>query len=218
MVTVAEERAALSRQRLSKQHGPIMRRWSGARRAVWRIDRSWDVERLLRHVQLRRQDVEWEPLKFVPREIQEVDGHVRSLAGCYPRLRYDVALPPEVSMDDIRAKARELGMNVDPLKLRALLSRSARKGHLRRKRRGVYVYSDDDDLRRSDLEYMLDVEARWQAWGERRFQSETAVLLAHYLLPHLHAYRKARQLGLSERTYYERLASALQSVGWMVRV
>lgn len=71
----------------------------------------------------------------------------------------------------------------------------------------------DDDYEPERLQ--LQEHRRWSAQQRKRNQArerEADVLLVHYLLPHVRLYGKLRALELSERAYYYRLNSALDSL------
>ena len=75
-------------------------------------------------------------------------------------------------------------------------------------------FSDwDDDY--EPVRLRLQEDRKWSAQQRKRDQArerEADVLLVHYLLPHVRLYGKLRALELSERAYYYRLSSALDSL------
>ena len=96
--------------------------------------------------------------------------------------------------------------------MRHLLAREAKAGHLKRTARGRYIQPPREwRWLEPEERYPHDeAEARWEERSRRYSQLNADVLLVHYLMS-LPAYRKAKALGISDRTYYYRLAQALRS-------
>lgn len=211
--SAAQERSERSRRRLAKSHGPLLRRWAGARRAAWNIDRSWTVEDLLKLIEARRTNTQWEKLDLVPEDIGRVDRHVQLLAGClWGEHRRPPELPPELSINEIFSRMQVQFPQMTRPKLRELLYRAAKTGKLRRIQRGTYTEALEDWDRWDDLNEVDEEEEKWWVREQRRRHACMNVLFVHYVLAHLSAYGKARYLGVSNRTYYDRLASALDEL------
>ena len=99
-------------------------------------------------------------------------------------------------------------------KLRELLHRAHKAGHLRRVRRGLYTQAPYDwdqwHIENDPMEEDPAEEKRYRR-AHRRSEDQMNVFFAHYLLPDRASYRKAHDLGISERTYYYLLAEALDN-------
>lgn len=78
---------------------------------------------------------------------------------------------------------------------------------MKRTARGRYSYPPRDWrwLEPEERYAHAEAEARWEEKAQRSSQQNADVLLVHYLIP-LPAYRKAKALGMSDRTYCYRLA------------
>jgi predicted transcriptional regulator len=95
-------------------------------------------------------------------------------------------------------------------RVRNLVARLARKGRVQRVARGRYERNPTWwEYRRQRDGYSDESEERWMARLAMAEHDRLNVVLAHYLLPHLPVHRKALRLAISERTYYDRLATAL---------
>lgn len=70
---------------------------------------------------------------------------------------------------------------------------------------------DDDELDtfRADNARLEAERRQWEEKRQAARERDGAVLLIHYLLPHVRMYQKLRVLKISERTFYYRLNSAL---------
>lgn len=220
-------RAHLSRRRLTLKWGTRLAAWSMARGAAWHIDRHWTPERLIRQVEAHRTGTLWQPLVYEPPELQVIDSWACRFAGCHWRRGASPVVPRAQRVDDLWHQLKAEIPELKAARLRYLLSRDARRGRLRRVARGLYEvpprrwrYADDDE--RDFLEREDEAQAQWWERRARWQRSRAHVVMLHYLLPHLQTYRKLRILGISERTYYYRLAEALdeldQDSRWMTRL
>jgi hypothetical protein len=214
----ARHRAELSKRHLTKRYGRLFEQWAVERMRVWGIEASWGLEELARHLDLVRQNEDWEKLVGTTK-VAELDYWIREFAGCAPRFKRSVVrtdLPVHLTVDQIAERLRSEIPELSRAQLRSLLHRAAKRGVIERASRGSYQDAAGDEEwyqlvtgrnRESDED-----DDRWLrrcATYERR---RTTVLLVHYLLPHLASYRKARGLGLSDRTYFYDLSEAVDRV------
>ena len=73
---------------------------------------------------------------------------------------------------------------------------------------------DEDELYtfRADHARLEEERRHWEEKLQAAREREGAVLLMHYLLPQVRLYQKLRVLKISERTFYYRLSSALDTL------
>lgn len=118
----------------------------------------------------------------------------------------------EHSLQEIVRRAALEIPGVKPARMRHLLARETKAGRLKRTARGRYIHPPREwRWLEPEERYPHDeAEARWEDRARRFSQQNADVLLVHYLIP-LPAYRKAKALGISDRTYYYRLAHALRA-------
>lgn len=225
MITAAQERAALSARRLPKKYGNLLQRWAGARRRAWGINEAWTTTRIATFLDERRRSGVWEPLSAVMEEIADLDKAVRLYCQVFPpprewRERATKYLAdhegPELGVADIHDAMKKVMPSLTREKVRKVLVRANRNHELSRVKRGRYVrtawnYRRWEELRRwSEDPVSQRAEARYE---QRRYLC-TLVFLSHYLLPTRASYRKARDLNLGDRTYFNYLALAIESMLW----
>jgi len=170
------------------------------------------------HLGELRRTGEWRPIGTVMADVSDVDEAIRYFCGVYSREgaawhRY-VGFERAMTIDEIHAAMRTAMPTLTRARLRKVLHTASRRRKLRRVRRGLYV---QEPYYYKRWEEMRDAEedpeaARWEErWERHRFVC-AVVLLSHYLLPNLAAYRKAKTLGIADRTYYVYLSSAIEEL------
>lgn len=176
------------------------------RRQAWHISDSWSVDQLRSHIQVVKSNGSWELLRQ-PADVAELDRWMRCHLDCEPKRHRRYVSAVQLSVDDI---ANKMNMELPTLtrpQLRTLLHRATRKGIVTRVSRGRYEETrEHESFERLIAEYDDPSYERWKRLHDRN----KLVLLAHYLLHHLPAYRKARQLGLSDRAYFYALNEGLE--------
>jgi hypothetical protein len=95
-------------------------------------------------------------------------------------------------------------------RVRALLFRTERSGLACRQRRGTYVPNEWGYARPLEEELDYGDESIWK-WKQRRLRSAYA-LVVHYVLPWVPVYRKALEMGLSDRSFHYALNDALDDL------
>ena len=223
MVTASQERAALSARRLPKKYGNLLRRWAGARRRAWDISDSWTTESIAALLYERQRSGVWEPLGAVMKEVADVDKAVRLFCQVFPpprawratRYLSDFA-GPELAVADIHDAMKDVMPAITRERVRKVLVRANRRHQLSRVKRGVYIRAPWNYRRWEENRRWLEDPAsqRAEARYEHRRYIATLVFLSHYLLPARASYRKARDLNLSDRTYFNYLAFAIESTFW----
>jgi hypothetical protein len=179
----ADRRAALSRARLPAKWRSWMDQWSLFRGQAWKIDREWTAPRLFVHSERLKGPGEWVPLSdTASTEIILIDQCVADLVGC--------VIAHEASDRD----------SWTPEKW----------ARLRHQLWHGEFYLEDDEL--DQFNDQLEEDQRWEEKFRAAREREGDLLLMHYLLPHVRLYGKLRALQLSERAYYYRLDSALQTL------
>lgn len=216
MGDAADERAANSARRLTRTHGALLRRWAGARRRSWGIIDTTTVDEIVRLLSDRIESGRWEPLSSVMRDVAGADHAVRAVCGVFTsRAPEDFAgkrfVGGELAMtiDEIHNAVRDESPALTREKLRKLLHKGSRRGSLMRVKRGMYIEAPRRWRRWAEIR---DEEQRDNAFQERydrrRFVS-ASVLLVHFLLPRLASYRKAKALGIAERTSFYHLTEVM---------
>lgn len=216
MQFAAQVRAGRSRQHLTLKWGPSLKRWAVARRAAWQIESHCSPHELLTRINSLRASgtTLWDLLENSGPEILKLDRAICFLAGC----RWYHWIAPswyepcmEHSLQEVVHRASLEVPGVKPARIRHLLAREARAGRLKRTGRGRYIQPPREWywLEPEERYAHDEQEARWEARAERLRQERADVLLVHYLI-RLPGYRKAKAMGISDRTYYYRLAEALE--------
>jgi hypothetical protein len=178
----AKRRATLSGARLPAQWRSWMKQWSMFRGQAWKIDQRWSAHQLFVHAERLKGEGEWVPLS------NAALAEIILIDQCVADLL-------GCSIADTRWD-REHWARVE----RSLWNQSFD---------GLDIESDWDDYERDRIdEEDRRLEEKCNAARER----EGDLLLMHYLLPHVRLYGKLRVLELSERAYYYRLNSALQTL------
>jgi hypothetical protein len=179
-----ERRAALSRAHLPEKWRPWMTQWSTFRGQAWKIDHQWTAPRLFVHAERLKGEGEWVPLSNnAPSAIILIDQCVADLVGC--AIAYEGRYRDAWTPEQWARLEQQLW-------------------------HGEFYMEDDDELDQfnDQLEEDQSSEEKYRADRAR----EGDLLLVHYLLPHVRLYGKLRVLKLSERAYYYRLNSALQTL------
>lgn len=220
-VTALKDRDRRSKKYLSKRHGPILTRWAAARSKSWAINQTWTVEQLLTRLEEYRGKRPWDRLEHVDGELLYVDEHISKSVWCWfkedpePTIQH----PGSHTIDQLWDVMKAEFPSFTRQKLRSLLFRLSQKGFTRRLERGVYLRRPWWDWDYDEEQDSNDPEGeKWRERYERRSLACYVALFVHYLLPHLQAYRKAKSLNLSERTYYYRINQAIEDLGEMVAV
>ncbi len=220
--TVAAERAARAGKYFAKRYGPLFKRWAAARRADWRVDRSWGVEEIVEKWQRLRTDQIWTPLAGVPVDIADVDLWMQRFLGALSSAPKPVEPPVEITIDEATNLVRLWLPAIRRERVRAVLFTMARYGWAFRERRGVYS-AEEFGIRykeRRFQERMEEESPHHQKW-ELQDRLHMLILFTHYMLPHIAVYRKAGAFGMSERAFYYGLNSALdrvtEALEWKIR-
>jgi hypothetical protein len=219
MQYAAQERAARSRRHLSLKWGPALKRWALARRAAWRIEASCTPLELLARMERLRAGARWELLEDEDFDLMLADRIMCALADCDWRRSPPAELTSEHSLGELVQRATLAVPGLKPARVRHLLSRRVKAGRLERISRGRYAAAPWQWQHQEPVERFEISAADYRSWArcERARKNRVTVLLLHYLLPKLAVYRKSRALQISERTYYDRLAFALENFGSMQR-
>jgi hypothetical protein len=218
MITASAERVARSHARLTLKWGPALKRWATARRVAWRIGTHCPPLELLARVNALRDGTPWDLLEDSGAGILKMDRLICYLSGC----NWEHWQPPtewgwarEHSLREVVQRATLAVPGVKPARIRHLVARDARAGWLKRTARGRYIIAPREWMWLEPEERFEhdEQEARWEARFEQARKERADVLLLHYLIPQLPVYRKSKAIGISERTYYDRLAHALDCFG-----
>lgn len=176
------------------------------------MDESWSVERLLTHITALRETAGWKLLEK-PKVLLRLDRVIRIFMSCEPRRVLPNDEPNRLTIDQIEQRMRADMPDLSRARLRSLLHRATRKDVVVRLKRGQYEESTDESFwhrRRATLdEEEREREERWMRRAWIKEQRCASVFACHYLLSHLPSYRKARQLGMSDRAYFYALNGAL---------
>jgi hypothetical protein len=220
MQFAAQERASRSRQHLTLQWGPALKSWASTRAAAWRLGQHCPPLELLARIEKLRAGAPWDLLEKDGADVRLADLIICSLSGC----GWHDQLPPpewtrEHSLQELVRRATLEVPGLKPARVRHLLARDVKAGRLQRIARGRYAAApwQWQHLEPEDrFELHEDDERSWARF-ERARKNRADVLLLHYLLPRLQAYRKSKALGIGERTYYDRLAHAVENFGMVFR-
>jgi hypothetical protein len=211
----AKERAELSHQHLTLKWGSALKRWAAARRSVWSLDKRTPLDLLRRIDFLRTSNTLWDVLDQHGPEVLRLDRTMCRVADCrWFHWKMPAWAEPygEHSVQEVVRRAALEIPGIKPARMRHLLAREVKAGHLKRTARGRYIHPPPEwRWLEPEERYPHDeAEARWEERSRRFSQLNADVLLVHYLMP-LPVYRKAKALGISDRAYYYRLAHALRS-------
>jgi predicted transcriptional regulator len=209
----AAERAKRSRARLTIELGPIMREWARFRAAAWRVDRRWTTNTLVARTSALLAGARLDRLTEAPTKIRVLDEQIFGWLAYRNPIRNleDERSATEIhSVDFLWTQLKKEIPDLSRQRVRNMVARLARKGHIQRVARGRYERNPTWwEYRRQGDAYSDESEERWMARLAKAEHDRLNVVLAHYLLPHLPVHRKALRLEISERTYYDRLATAL---------
>jgi hypothetical protein len=213
MKYAAKERAELSHQRLTLRWGSMLKQWAAARRLAWRLDSPRTPLELLRRIDLfRSTDALWDVLERQGPELRRLDRAMCHVADCrWFRHRPLGEQFMEHSVQELARRAALEVPGVKPARIRYLLAREEKAGRLQRTARGRYQQSPRDWrwLEPEERYAHQEEDERFFARYQRAREHQANVLLVHYLVV-LPAYRKAKALSISDRTYYYRLARGLE--------
>lgn len=217
---VADERAERSARRLTKAHANVLRRWAGARRKAWGISDACSVSDVAALILERRRSGKWEQLGFVLRDVSKADEAIRSCCHVYERFGEDdpraayryVGSRRATTVDEMHSAMRSEMPSLTREKLRKVLHKANREGSIHRVKRGLYIHETWNMRRWEETREMEEDEShqRWHERYERRSFICALVLVVHYLLPRRASYRKAKEIGIADRTYFYCLAEALE--------
>jgi hypothetical protein len=190
----------------------MLKHWAAARRLAWRLDPTCTPLELLGRVDLlRNTDALWDLLDLQEPELRRLDRAMCHVADCRWFHHRPLEQFMEHSVRELASRAALQVPGVKPARIRYLLARDEKAGRLRRTARGRYEQSPREWR-------WLEPEERYahQEEDERSFaryqcarEHQANVLLVHYLVV-LPAYRKAKALSISDRTYYYRLARGIE--------
>ncbi len=160
-------------------------------------------------------------MKSVPRDVASADDAVRSFCEVYEWIgaqrqsshRY-VGGERAMTIEEIHAAMRAKIPTLTREKLRKVLHKANHKHSMRRVKRGTYIREPWNWRRWEETQDSDEPDAAWYQRQEQRRSLCRVLLLAHYLLPNRATYRKARDLGVGERTYFYYLGTALEDIAF----
>lgn len=217
----AKERAGLSARRLTTKHGALLRRWAGARRKAWSVRDNWTVADVSALLAERMRTDTWEPLTAVMGDVAKIDEAICRFCDIYPSLAnrseffpaknayLQVGRALAMTIDQIHDAMRKDAPTITREKVRKYVHKANREGELHRLKRGLYVVQMSIWRRRHWAGADEEESKRWELRIEKWRFLAALVLLSHYLLSGRASYRKAREMGISNRTYYYWLSAAL---------
>ena len=190
-----------------------MREWARFRAAAWRVNRRWTTDTVIARTSALLAGTRLDPLTKAPTRIRVIDEQIFGWLAYrdIDRIAKDQRpVEPFHSVESLWARLAQDIPDLSRQRVRNLVARLARKGRIQRVARGRYERNPSWwEYRRQHDGYSDESEERWMARLAKAEHDRLNVVLAHYLLPHLPVHRKALRLAISERTYYDRLATAL---------